>query len=215
MNAGPFRPVMCCGKTAATTLSVAAAAGANVITVASGGGYVVGELVFVSNADDSAVQFLGTVTNKNVSVLTLSLGLQVAREIGAKVWRPSTRVAWSRGADQSVTRLRATGTEVQVSRGGQVTATQTSDPVESLEYSHRLGLSSDWEAWKGFVVTSRQDGLLPFTLAWWDSPAGVSRCDAVRWGGGELSVSYAGARRDVAVFRVGLFLLEPDEYVLL
>ncbi|MBU2051201.1 MAG: hypothetical protein KKH61_19810 [Gammaproteobacteria bacterium] len=211
--AGEFRPIVAFGKSAAKTSTSSVGNAVTVIPINNGDtSYEAGDHVFISQSDDTEYQYLGVVTEAAADHVHVSLATNSDKGSSAKVWQPTTYVAFSVGPQSVMRRVRDTGTETLVSRGGQVYGIQARDAVERLEWGWSVGDAGDFGDFKDFISTSRDEGLSLFTLAYYDPQDAVGKCWIVRWGGGDLFGELSRANPNVVRHDQVFFVTDADGY---
>jgi len=144
-------PLFCQGKDVQRTTSQALGIGARQIPTAQAADYFrAGERVFVSEADVTDVEYLGTIQSVAADSITVELATQAARAEGAPLWTPGAMFEWPAGSDGAASRARHGGVEVVRSLGGEGYATRLHVPydVESVRFENltddRFAQLSSW-----------------------------------------------------------------------
>jgi hypothetical protein len=144
-------PLFCQDKDVQRTISQAVGIGTRQIPTEQAASYFrAGERVFVSKADATEVEYLGTIQTVATDSITVELATQVAHAVGAPLWTPGAVFEWPAGSDGAARRVRRGGVEVVRSLGGEGYATRLHLPydVESVRFENltdeRFGQLSSW-----------------------------------------------------------------------
>jgi hypothetical protein len=160
----------------------------------SGSAYSIGDLVLVSTASDTQIQFMGEVTQDlGASGVKVEYYSNSAKGTGnAKVWQPTYGFEFTYNFDSPAMIETDEGVEAFRTLGGAVYSVRFSDGGDTLEWRFPAMWRGDWKKWIDFLRNDRAKGLEPFTAAWFDfedidpdNPAtsnGVSRIASVKNG---------------------------------
>jgi len=175
------RPVFAYDRAQETTLSAQLAAGANVATVASATGWAEGEHLFVSDADDSGAEYLGTVTDVTGTALTCQFDAYATHAIGAKVWTPTDAVAMGDGEGEPRVE-RQSGVVRRQTLSGLIVNARSADRATILTFNWPAILTASWSSLVDFLTDADvvNDGLRDFALAHWDYEAQAPAVRTVR-----------------------------------
>lgn len=170
---GYFAPIMAFGKTSEKTITAGSEPSATATTIAvdnTDDAYSVGDLLFCAESDSTENEYLGAIVSIAADKLSLVItrAVEVEKTTGATVWKPTTYVEFDCGPQYNEKHRVRPGTTTNVSRGGQVFATQTADPVRILDLSWNKGLNTDYVAFETFLMTNRDNARKSFTLAFYD-----------------------------------------------
>ena len=178
---GYFRPIVACGKTKEKIATSTVLAGDVVIDCDNASNaYAVGDPVFISKSDDAGNEFMGEVTQAMASEITVELTVGTSKGAGAKLWMPAASYRFESGYGFHMKPVEYLGVVTDRSRGGQFYATQIADSVSGVIMRWDGGKPADWQGYVTFLKTNRDNGRKPFSLAWWDHFAGVTRvCDVI------------------------------------
>jgi len=163
------RPVLAFGRSNPTTAS-AASAGATTLTLADASAYVVGNLVFVSESDDTETEHLGAVTKKVGLVITIQYPLVAAKSASAKVWQPT--LYWRAQSPQGGMpgKVRDDGIEQIEMRDGGLFRTRLRDTSIAVRLSYPRLKPDDWQSLRDFydAPSGLDSGLYDPVLAFFD-----------------------------------------------
>ncbi|MFH0792615.1 MAG: hypothetical protein V2A74_01140 [bacterium] len=152
------------GKINETTLATDAPAGTRIFSVDVGTPpFDVGDPIFVGAADGSKIEWLGRVVAVQGSAITMQRATRLGQEAGATVWSPAAIFEMPDGPADLPRREFLLGLAPEWAVGGTFYQTRIADParVEHFEF-HRL-TASQIEAFRTFVETPLQSGLVEFT----------------------------------------------------
>jgi hypothetical protein len=182
------------GRQAERTLSGGVDAGAAQIALANANTFFNStELLFISEADGSGVEFLGAVTAVDDATVSFTLPLKQAKSSGAKLWKPITRFNLASEKFLPLTREIETGASVERSLAGVNYAIRTAQPFTRLTLQWEGLAPAHEEAFVAWLEAASQGGLIPFTIVY---PA--RRIQAVRLDhGGYSRIEKPGESRTV------------------
>lgn len=184
-----FAPILAYGKTDAKLTTAAILAGAVSIPLDnSGDEYALGDNLFISENDDSEVQFLGKIESINgaKTAVTVDIPVFTSKASSARVWMPTTSYELHLGPGTGLGRRQIPGVHTRISRGSVVFTTRTAGNAKILLWRfsrENFGRSFDWQGVMDWLADNRRDGLDSFSLAYWDpysQEGGAPACDEVR-----------------------------------
>ncbi len=184
-----FAPILAFGKTSAKLASAVIAAGAVSISVDNtDDAWVLGDNLFVSENDDSEVQFIGGIESIAADKLSVSVNIPVFASKGtsARLWKPTTSYELQLGPGGGLGRRALLGVRTRISRGGIPFATRTADSNDIIQFNfsgENFGRAFDFQGVIDWLRTNRLASLYTFTLSYWDpyeQENGVPKADEVR-----------------------------------
>jgi len=148
-------PLFCQGRAVERPTSQAVGMGAKQIPTDDATSYFsAGERVFISEADGSEVEYLGTIASVATNSVTVELATEAAKSEGAKLWTPEAMFEWpmqtGTARPPAGGRVRHGGVEVVRSLGGEAYATRLGSAyvTESVRFENltdeRFGQLSSW-----------------------------------------------------------------------
>jgi len=211
-----YRPIVCFGKTDEDTLTSPPSATATTLNFDnSGGDYAEGDLVFISESDDTEVEFMGDVISATAGGVVVRHPVQTDKSASAKIWKPTTYLWFTYGPGDSEQKEFDIGTTTEKSRGGQIYVTKLADTVEKLTLQFSEAITSDFYDYTQFIDSDRSGGIYSFSLAWWDNFRSFSRTAKVKAILPMLTSDLSFSRPDlkIASFTLGFFIETDDSYV--
>jgi hypothetical protein len=178
-----FAPVFALGKAHEQALGTDAQEGATEFYVSDLTGIVIGQHAFLSDADGSAVEYVGRITAKNALIVdvTVQFPLLADRAADAKFWVAAASWQavsvpgvgdWANRVDPGLQSVASTGAENLFSR--------TRDAREIVTVGWQMISVADWQACKVWLHDNASYGLGAFTAAWKDYDSGERRCARVK-----------------------------------
>lgn len=189
----------------------------------SGGDFDIGELVFVSKADDSEIQLMGAMTaDLGGAGITCEYYTNSNKGAGdVKVWIPTYGFKFTLNFSSPAIVETDEGTESFRMLGGAVYSVQFSDGGDLLEWRFEKMWIRDWKEWIDFLRDDRDKGLEAFTAAWFDfedidsanptTSFGVSRVARVK--NGSKNTIFRSPHLGAAQAPIRLLVDTYDEYV--
>jgi hypothetical protein len=120
--------------------------------------------LFISEADDSELQWLGRVTQVTSSAVSFSRTLKLAKSSGAKLWRAASVFDLPMDAPLPARRTTETGVVTQRSAGGEFYAIQVAEPRTTLRLVLNDLTPSSEDTLLAWLAEQTRWGLDPFTL---------------------------------------------------
>ena len=170
-----MRPVFVKGKMNEQTLSGAVPAGSCRLPVTGAVGYfTAGDLIFVSDADGTLVEFLGPATVVLANEVRSLGAVAVGRSTGARIWKPEHFFQWTVERAMPVLRTHDTGVVARRSAGGVLYMTKVRETsiCESLRFEDlRRSEAVQFTDW---VEECLNSGLEKFTFCDGEGTAQIS-----------------------------------------
>ncbi len=164
-----FSPVFAKGKGQATTITSFTTGDPCSCVVADKTGFVAGNHMFISHANNTVYEYLGTLVSAATTTFTFTLGSSVTRASGAKLWAAAAVFqADSVPAPQKVTPEIATGV-LTVQGIGIALNTAVAPQREYRAFTLRQVTAVECQEWFTFFTSTLSNGLKTFTCAWYDS----------------------------------------------
>ena len=184
------------GREAEQTLGDVVTAGAIQIALTGADGiFAVGELLFISEADGSEVEFLGGVTAVSPTAVDFALALLKSKDSGAKLWRPISSFATGGDAVLPSKRETRSGVAVERSLGGVSYAIRTAVATKTMDWSLEELTPQSEANLTDWLDQTAQGGLVALTLV-----APSRALDAVRLHGpGTTQTLRAGGRASLSL----------------
>lgn len=173
-------PLFCQGKDVQRETSEALGIGVRQIPTADADShFFAGQRVFISETDETEIEFLGIILSVAADSITVEFATQAAKNSGAKLWTPPAVFDWPAGTADSSRRTRHSGVEVVRSLGGEAYATRLREPynIEIVQFDNlsderfaRLFLWFDQNADGGLEEFTYVDAARAVWRVQWESP---------------------------------------------
>lgn len=130
-------PLFCQSKEVQRETSGAVGAGVRIIpTLGAADSFRAGRRVFLSEFDQTKIEFLGTIQSVAADSITVAFATREGKAPGAKLWTPRSLFEWPVGLEPAAKRTQQTGVEIVRAVGGPAYATRLRQPhyVESVRF---------------------------------------------------------------------------------
>ncbi len=157
--------VLANGRKSNTTVAAGASAGATSFTLVTAAGFVVNDLVFCSEDDDSESEYLGIVKAKDGNTITTNLPLLANKSAGMKVWEPKQHARLSpMTGNPAITR--DPGMSYNRLLNGETVVTKIADTVSRFRISYPKLETPDFDSLITFWehADGANEGLSEFAL---------------------------------------------------
>jgi hypothetical protein len=158
-----IKPLFAKGKELERTFASETSAGSATLEVAAPEDFALGDRVFVANADGSALECVGPVTEVSEDAITVRYGLKWARGTTARVWRAQRVFQWETVSEEPVASVFRDGIRAERSVGGAVWSVRTGDPAreDTVRFS---GVSrGGFAAFRAWLEAAARGGVDDFT----------------------------------------------------
>jgi len=210
---GLFSPVFAKAKGQATTITSLTTGDPASCVVADKTGFVAGNHMFISHANDTVYEYLGTLVSAATTTFTFTLGTSTSRASGAKLWAASASFCASSVPVAKSIRAEVDTGVVVVEGTGIALHTSVTDQREYRTLTLDLVTAAEWEAWRTFFVSTLGNGLKTFTAAWWDSYKAARCTYKVRLRNPNDALAPEFIRGGYARFPIAIELLTAATYV--
>ena len=200
-------PFFCQAKAIQREASEPVGIGARQIPTLGAGIYFdAGDRIFISEADATEVEYLGSVVSVAADAITVELATAKAHGAAAKLWTPLDVFEWPAGLPEAARTMYHSGVEVVRSLGGVAYSTRLASPyeVESVRFEN---LTDERAAQLLTWIDQQADGgLLEFSYVDGARVVWRARLDAP-------TVEFSRNSRDLLVAAFNLHLLSEASYV--
>ena len=200
-------PFFCQAKDIQRETSEPVGVGARQIPTLGAGSYFhAGDRIFISEADETEVEYLGSVVSVAADAISIELATAKAHSTAAKLWTPLNIFEWPAGPPGAAQRTYHGGVEVVRSLGGVAYSTRLASPheIESIRFENLTdGRAGQLSAW---IEQEADGGLLEFTYVDPSRTVWRARLDAP-------TVEFSRNSRDLLVAAFNLHLLSEASYV--
>jgi hypothetical protein len=210
---GLFSPVFAKGKGQATTITSLTTGDPASCVVADKTGFAAGNHMFISHADDTVDEYLGTLVSAATTTFTFTLGTAITRASGAKLWAASASFCASSVPVPKSVRAEVDTGVIVLDAVGVALHTAVATQREYRTITLDLVTAAEWEAWRTFFVSTLSNGLKTFTAAWYDSYKAARCTYKVRLRNPNDALAPESIRGGYARFPVAIELLEAAQYV--
>ncbi|GEM_PF-4542879 len=153
------------GRQAEQTLPEVIPAGANTLTLPEADQiFSVGDLLFVSEADEAGTEFLGAAVSVSAEGLGFALAARASKNVGARLWR--AEASFQTHAEEALPLKATTSTGVAVERslGGRVYAVRVAEPATTIDWGFEELTPERARALGDWIAAELEGGALAFTL---------------------------------------------------
>lgn len=194
------------GRTNERDITSALSAGTNQIPITNADTYfATGDLVFVSEADASEVEFLGAATSVTTSQIVTTFAVAEAKATNGKAWKPQSKIAVSGTFGSPENRKLDRGLVVQRSLGGTPYAMDVGALVEHFDLKIAGLTPRELDGLLAWLDTTTGGGKIAFTIVHLDRSVEAVRLTGipetvVRASGGRSSVQLPVLSEGHAIF---------------
>ena len=182
-SSGVHNPIVAYGKTNDHVLTAQAIEESLILEFDNSSDTIaIGDHVFSGRSDDTTIQYCGKCTASSAVAISVKVPLQQQLEIGDDVWSPIQAVEflWGTAINNGHDLQENDGTVSFTSSAGSVWQFSNNDAFDLLTLEFQPLNPEDFADWSTFRRTNRNNGLLSFTLAWYDTNRLLSRCAEVK-----------------------------------
>jgi len=164
-----LKPLFAVGRRLERTLTRSEPAGATALHVSAPADFQVGDPIFISDADATAIECLGPVRGIGAEAVTVSRPLAGPRSDSAIVWTPAGALQWQVVRADPPGRSFHGGIAVERSAGGVLWSVRTGAPWREESLRFEGVMRSDFDAFRAWLDAAARGGLDDF--AWVDGSA--------------------------------------------
>ena len=168
-----MKPIFAVGKTNECIETTTIGIGTTTIVVGSAtNSFSVGDPIFVSENNDSEVEYLGEATAVDATTVTVTHATIAAKSSPFKIWKPTNSVKMPYGVATPWERSVPLGVQTQRTQAGTAYRTKVSDIYTLITLNWNDLPESDCTSLNTFIITTLNYGVNNCTIGYYDFSAG-------------------------------------------